>query len=128
MIIGCYCKPYTTELDGKPFEVKGERLVGKFVRKDKIYFRGVVFDDDDASCGDTVVLTKKEFEERVERCVEILGQPEKFDCNYFQTWKNGGLMNQKEVDSFAEGLNREPEETAFRAGFLVGLYKQRTDE
>ena len=128
MIIGCICKPYTIELDGKPFEVKGERLVGKFIRKDKIYFHGVVFDADDTYGGDTVVLTKKEFEERVEKWVEILCQPEKFDRNYYQTWKNGGLMNQKEVDSFAKGLNRESEETAFRAGFLVGLYKQRNDE
>lgn len=30
-LIACVCKPYTIQLDGKPFKVEGERLVGFFL-------------------------------------------------------------------------------------------------
>lgn len=126
MLIGCICKDYEIMMDGKPFIVQGEKMVGSFSNsKDGIYFRGVVFDEGFGS--NTVILSKEEFEKRVDKWVEILCQAEKFDRNYYQTWKNGTLLNQEEVDSFAKGLNREPEEIAFRAGFIVGLHKHRED-
>jgi hypothetical protein len=126
MLIGCICKDYEIMLDGKPFVVQGEKMVGSFSNsKVGIYFRGVVYDEGFGD--DTVMLSKEEFEARVDKWVEILCQAEKFDQNYYQTWKNGTLLNQKEVDSFAKGLNREPEEIAFRAGFIVGLHKHRED-
>ena len=30
-LIACVCKPYTIQLDGKPYKVDGERLVGFFL-------------------------------------------------------------------------------------------------
>lgn len=126
MLIGCVCKPYKILLDGKPYEVTGgERLIGKFEDKDlisddDIYFRGVVFQPD-GSGGDGVILTRKEFNERCQKWVRILDRQDNFERNYYETWKNGGLINQEEVDNFAN-FSDDREETVFRAGFLVGLH------
>ncbi len=125
MLIGCVCKPYTIQVDGKPFEVTDERMVGKLAdddlfSEDDIFFRGVTFDAD-GNGGDSVILTKKEFDERCQRWVKILDRADNFECNYFKTWKNGGLINQEEIDNFAN-FSDDNEEKIFRAGFLVGLH------
>lgn len=41
----------------------------------------------------------------------------------FYRWKHGLLFNQSEIELFASS-GSSPEEKEFRAGFLVGLYKQ----
>ncbi|MBO4440428.1 MAG: hypothetical protein J5798_13885 [Spirochaetaceae bacterium] len=80
-LIACISNDYTIQLDGKPFKVKGERLVGTFLESgwqleatdETPYFRGAVFDrlKDGYDLGGTVLLSKKEFLSRVKTWTEI---------------------------------------------------------
>ena len=124
MLIGCICKPYEVVCDGKPLLVENERMVGVIHENDEVYFQGVIFDEEDRG-GDSVNLSKKDFNERVESWCEILVNTEKFDSSFYVTWKNGGLLNQKEIDGFSS-LGKTEDEKIFRAGFLCGLHERKS--
>lgn len=89
-LIACVCKPYTIQLDGKPFVVEGERLVGFFLEPvgkvnpfemkkgesyfDKPFFKAAVFTEqkNGFEFDGSVILTMGEFLERVKDWSPVL--------------------------------------------------------
>ena len=88
MLIACICNNYTTIVDGKPYIVKNERMVGEisskaahvdFDEEKDLYFKGVVFtkakkkkeQEFEFYSPDGISLTKKEFYERVKTFSEV---------------------------------------------------------
>lgn len=78
MLVGCICKDYVIEIDGKKEKIKNEKLIGVFssriadldFKDDEIYFKGVSFLQNkkkpfEYEVGGTVELTRKEFCSRV---------------------------------------------------------------
>lgn len=84
MLVGCICKDYVMEIDGKNEKIKGEKLIGVLssriadldFKDDEIYFKGVSFLQNkkkpfEYEIAGTVELTKKEFYFRVSIFHEI---------------------------------------------------------
>lgn len=79
MLVGCICKDYFIEIDGKKEKIKNEKLIGVFssriadldFKDDEIYFTGVSFLQNkqkkpfEYEVAGTVELTKKDFYSRV---------------------------------------------------------------
>lgn len=89
-LIACVCKPYTIQLDGKPFKVDGEQLVGFFLEPvgkanpfemkkggsylNRSFFKAAVFTEqkNGFEIDGTVILSMKEFLERVKDWSPVL--------------------------------------------------------
>ena len=70
-LVAVSLKPYTTQVDGKPYEVRGEKWTGLIIPENiERYFVGTVWDldeNDNYSGGDSVWASRSELWDRAER-------------------------------------------------------------